>query len=107
MRGVYDVPAECCRVDGTDGKSRVDINIIMEDSICKKSSGLHRVREMAPYFPSINLRHKVLGMLFIKANWYVPDYKLSSEGPTLCYLLRDRDNLAHEVIRCCCATVCK
>lgn len=58
-RSVYDVPAERCRVDGTDGESRVDINIIMEDSICKKSSGLHRVREKAPYLPSINLRANV------------------------------------------------
>ena len=52
------VPAERCRVDGADSKGRADINIVMKDSICKKSSGLDGVREKTPYLPGINLRRE-------------------------------------------------
>lgn len=52
---VYNVPAECCRVDGADGKCRIDINTVVENSISKKSSGLDCVREKTPYLPGVNL----------------------------------------------------
>lgn len=55
---VYNVPAECCRVDGADGKCRIDINIVVENRIGEKSSGLDCVREKSPYLPGIDLRRE-------------------------------------------------
>ena len=54
---VDDIPAECCRVDGADGKCRVGVNIVVEDSIRKKSSGFDSVWKKTAYFPGVDLRY--------------------------------------------------
>ena len=53
---VNDIPAECCRVDRADSKCRINVNIVMKNSICKKGSRLDCVGEKTPYLPGINLR---------------------------------------------------